>query len=96
MTQQPSSDFRQIVTGYLEAASILNLTREDVEMAVRKATRFTHSCTSCRFSRAPFNCTEIAIVEGRLPIHTRRCTRAPPARKCRHWEPLDLPVEILP
>lgn len=96
MTTPNQTDFDDIVNSYMEAAQMLGLTRDDVDMAVRKATRFVGQCSSCRHSRAPPNAVSIAMLENRLPIHTRQCTREPPHKRCPNWEALDLPVPVLP
>jgi len=96
MTDPLETDFDQIIDSYMPAATALGFSRDDVDMAIRRATRFVGQCPSCRYSRAPVDAVSIAMLENRLPIHNRQCTCTPPRRRCPRWEPLELPVPVLP
>lgn len=95
MTAKPPNYFRYIVDSYMPAATILGLTRDEVDMAVRRATRFMGTCVSCRFSRAPSDAEEIARDDGYLPVYLRRCTLLPIRTRCKRYARLEPPIEVI-
>lgn len=90
-----SDHFNEVVDSYMVAARVLMLSRAYVEMAVMKAKRIEQRCCSCRFSRAPHDVVERAIQRNVLDIFRRRCIRQPPMSRCKNWQELEVPQEVI-
>lgn len=90
-----SPHYRALFQSYQDAAWALGIDDDELDMLLRRATRFERSCPSCRFSRARANVLEIATTEGRLAIYERQCSLDPLNRKCLRWRHIDLPMPVL-
>lgn len=95
MTKPHNQDWEDLVDSYMPAARALGMTREELDMQLRVATRFEKQCPSCIHSRAPLNARTQAERFGTLCIYERHCINKPPRRTCPAWEKLEPPLEVL-
>jgi hypothetical protein len=96
MNQETLDHWNALVRSYMPAARIVGLSQEEVEMALRVATRFNRRCPSCALSRAPHHATTQAELEDVLVIYERRCINKPPRPTCKAWTKLEPPIEVIP
>lgn len=96
MNDQAINHWNALVRSYMPAARVIGLSKEEVEMALRVATRMERRCPSCAFSRAPASALTQAQDEDVLVIYSRRCINKPPRPTCKGWTKLQPPMEILP
>lgn len=96
MSHQQTDHWNALVRSYMPAAKIIGLSREEVETALRVATRFERRCPSCQFSRAPHHALTQAQQEDVLVIYHRRCINKPPRPTCKAWTRLEPPIEVIP
>lgn len=94
--QTTDQDWQDLVDSYMPAAHFIGISREEVDSALRVATRFEKRCPSCRFSRAPLSALTQAQQEDVLVIYSRRCINIPPRPTCKAWKKLRPPIEVLP
>lgn len=95
MSPHENQDWQDLVASYMPPARALSISREELDMTLRIATRFEGQCPSCRFSRAPLNALDQATRFGVLTIYERHCTMSPPRRKCPTWRKLEPPIEVI-
>lgn len=96
MPKRELNHWDQLVESYMPAAKVMGLSREEVDMALRVATRFERRCPSCCFSRAPHHALVQAEQEDVLVIYHRRCINQPPRPTCPSWTKLTPPIEVVP
>lgn len=95
MTPPETDHWEQLIESYMPAAEVIGLSREEVDMALRVATRFERRCPSCQFSRAPAHALVQAQHEDVLVTYDRRCINKPPRPTCSSWTKLQPPKEII-
>lgn len=96
MSRHDPDHWEELVESYMPAADFMGLSREEVDMALRVATRFERRCPSCRFSRAPHHALTQAQAEDVLVIYDRSCINKPPRPTCKGWTKLEPPMETAP